>query len=197
MSKPPSPRRKRSSGWFPKPLLRKSSRNAISLYSTGTASPKGSPAPATLSAAAGLGAVATLRRRRRNYVHWGATTQNITQTGDLLQLRKAHRIYLHQLSRIFTALAELADKSKDMALPGRTHGQHAVPATYGLKVAIWIDEFARHTERLRQCEPRVFQALLGGAAGTVASFGDEGLDVQAGWRHISTCRRYGCQPAAL
>ena len=114
-----------------------------------------------------------------NYVHWGATTQNITQTGDLLQLRKAHRIYLHQLSRIFTALAELADKSKDMALPGRTHGQHAVPATYGLKVAIWIDEFARHTERLRQCEPRVFQALLGGAAGTVASFGDEGLDVQA------------------
>lgn len=114
-----------------------------------------------------------------NYVHWGATTQNITQTGDLLQLRKAHRIYLNQLSRIFTALAKLADKSKDMALPGRTHGQHAVPATYGLKVAIWIDEFARHTERLRQCEPRVFQALLGGAAGTVASFGDEGLDVQA------------------
>ncbi len=114
-----------------------------------------------------------------NYVHWGATTQNITQTGDLLQLRKAHRIYLNQLSRIFTALAKLVDKSKDMALPGRTHGQHAVPATYGLKVAIWIDEFARHTERLRQCEPRVFQALLGGAAGTVASFGDEGLDVQA------------------
>ena len=113
-----------------------------------------------------------------NYVHWGATTQNITQTGDLLQLRKAHRIYLNQLSQIFTALAKLADKSKDMALPGRTHGQHAVPATYGLKVAIWIDEFARHTERLRQCEPRVFQALLGGAAGTVASFGDEGLDVQ-------------------
>ena len=114
-----------------------------------------------------------------NYVHWGATTQNITQTGDLLQLRKAHRIYLNQLSRIFTALAKLADKSKDMALPGRTHGQHAVPATYGLKVAIWIDEFARHAERLRQCEPRVFQALLGGAAGTVASFGEEGLDVQA------------------
>lgn len=114
-----------------------------------------------------------------NYVHWGATTQNITQTGDLLQLRKAHRIYLQQLGRILAALAELADKSKDMALPGRTHGQHAVPATYGLKVAIWIDEFARHVERLRECEPRVFQALLGGAAGTVASFGDQGLEVQA------------------
>ncbi len=114
-----------------------------------------------------------------NYVHWGATTQNITQTGDLLQLRKAHQIYLKQLGQILAALADLADKSKDMALPGRTHGQHAVPATYGLKVAIWIDEFARHVERLRECEPRVFQALLGGAAGTVASFGDRGLEVQA------------------
>lgn len=114
-----------------------------------------------------------------NYVHWGATTQNITQTGDLLQLRKAHRIFLGQIGQILAALADLAERSKDMALPGRTHGQHAVPATYGLKVAIWIDEFARHVERMRQCEPRVFQALLGGAAGTVASFGDQGLAVQA------------------
>ena len=114
-----------------------------------------------------------------NYVHWGATTQNITQTGDLLQLRKAHRVFLRQIGAILTALADLADRSKDMALPGRTHGQHAVPATYGLKVAIWIDEFARHVERLMQCEPRVFQAQLGGAAGTAASFGDQGLEVQA------------------
>jgi 3-carboxy-cis,cis-muconate cycloisomerase len=114
-----------------------------------------------------------------NYVHWGATTQNITQTGDLLQLRKAHRIYLRQIGAILAALADLAEKSKDMALPGRTHGQHAVPATYGLKVAIWIDEFARHVERMRECEPRVFQAVLGGAAGTVASFGEQGLEVQA------------------
>ena len=114
-----------------------------------------------------------------NYVHWGATTQNITQTGDLLQLRKAHRVFLNQIGAILAALADLADRSKDMALPGRTHGQHAVPATYGLKVAIWIDEFARHVERMRDCEPRVFQAVLGGAAGTVASFGDQGMAVQA------------------
>lgn len=114
-----------------------------------------------------------------NYAHWGATTQNITQTGDLLQLRKAHKIILRQLSSIFEALGILAEKSKDMALPGRTHGQHAVPATYGLKVAIWIDEFSRHVERLKQCEPRVFRAMLGGAAGTAASFGNQGLEVQA------------------
>ncbi len=114
-----------------------------------------------------------------NYVHWGATTQNITQTGDLLQLRKAHRVYLRQIGEVLAALADLADRSKDMALPGRTHGQHAVPATYGLKAAVWIDEFARHVERLQACEPRVFQAMLGGAAGTVASFAEQGLDVQA------------------
>ena len=114
-----------------------------------------------------------------NYVHWGATTQNITQTGDLLQLRKAHGIFLRQLGAVLAALADLAERAKDMALPGRTHGQHAVPATYGLKVAVWIDEFARHVERLKQCEPRVFQALLGGAAGTVASFGEQGMEVQA------------------
>jgi adenylosuccinate lyase len=113
------------------------------------------------------------------YVHWGATTQNITQTGDLLQLRKAHRVFLRQTGTILRAFADLAERSKDMALPGRTHGQHAVPATFGLKVAVWIDEFARHAERLTQCEPRVFQALLGGAAGTVASFGEQGLEVQA------------------
>nr|MBC8242432.1 adenylosuccinate lyase family protein [Alphaproteobacteria bacterium] len=115
-----------------------------------------------------------------NYAHWGATTQNITQTGDLLQLRRAHRIFLRQLGAIFAALADLAERSKDMALPGRTHGQHAVPATYGLKVAIWIDEFARHVERLTACEPRVFQALLGGAAGDGASLWGQGPRGEAG-----------------
>ena len=112
------------------------------------------------------------------FVHWGATTQNITQTGKLMQLRKAHRIYLSQLARILTLLADLAERSQDYALPGRTHGQHAVPATFGLKVAVWIDELIRHVERLRGCEDRVFAAMLGGGAGTLGSLGEIGLDVQ-------------------
>ena len=112
------------------------------------------------------------------FVHWGATTQNITQTGKLMQLRKAHRIYLSQLARILTLLADLAERSQDYALPGRTHGQHAVPATFGLKVAVWIDELIRHVERLRGCEGRVFAAMLGGGAGTLGSLGEIGLDVQ-------------------
>ncbi len=114
------------------------------------------------------------------YVHWGATTQNITQTGQLLLLRQAHRIFLGQIGRILTAMADLAERTKDMALPGRTHGQHAVPATFGFKVGNWIDELCRHVVRFREAEPRVFVAMLGGAAGTFASFGELGPKIQAG-----------------
>jgi adenylosuccinate lyase len=112
------------------------------------------------------------------YVHWGATTQNITQTGQLLQVRRAHRIFLGQLAAILTALADLAERTRDDLLPGRTHGQHAVPATFGFKVAVWIDELARHVERLQGCEGRVFVAMLGGGAGTLASLGELGLATQ-------------------
>src|SRR5262249_59405259 len=61
---------------------------------------------------------------------------------------------------------------------GRTHGQHAVPATFGFKVAVWIDELGRHVERLQACEARVFVAMLGGGAGTLASLGELGLATQ-------------------
>jgi len=112
------------------------------------------------------------------FAHWGATTQNITQTGHLLQVRRAHRIFLRQLAAILTAMADLAERTKDDLLPGRTHGQHAVPATFGFKVAVWIDELARHVERLEGCEGRVFVAMLGGGAGTLASLGEPGLATQ-------------------
>src|SRR5205814_7936682 len=112
------------------------------------------------------------------YVHWGATTQNVTQTGQLLQVRRAHAIFLRQLATILTLLAALAERTKDFVLPGRTHGQHAVPATFGFKVAVWIDELCRHVERLRGCGGRVFVAMLGGGAGTLASLGEPGLATQ-------------------
>ena len=114
-------------------------------------------------------------------MHGGATTQNITQTGDLLVLRQAHRTFIDLYpENAPKAMAELAERSADMVIPARTHGQHAVPATFGFKVAVWIDEFIRHLERFRQIEPRVFVAMLGGAAGTYASLGTQGPAVQAG-----------------
>jgi adenylosuccinate lyase len=114
------------------------------------------------------------------WVHWGATTQNITQTGDLLVLRQAHQIFVQLLEDLLDAMADLAEKSADMPIAARTHGQHAVPATFGLKVATWIDEILRHLERLEQAAPRIFVAMLGGAAGTYASLGEQGPAVQQG-----------------
>jgi len=112
------------------------------------------------------------------YVHWGATTQNVTQTGQLLLARRAHAIFLRQLATLLEVLGPLAERAKDMLLPGRTHGQHALPATFGFKVAVWIDELCRHVDRLRGCESRVFVAMLGGGAGTMASLGPIGMVVQ-------------------
>jgi 3-carboxy-cis,cis-muconate cycloisomerase len=114
------------------------------------------------------------------WVHWGATTQNITQTGDLLVLRDAHRVFLRQIADILAAMADLAEKGAEMPIAGRTHGQHAVPATFGLKPAGWIDEMLRHVERFGQLAPRLFVAMLGGGAGTYASLGEMGPRVQAG-----------------
>ena len=112
------------------------------------------------------------------WVHWGATTQNITQTGDLLVLRQAHAIFFRQIGEVLAAMADLAERTADMPMAGRTHGQHAVPATFGYKVAVWIDELLRHVERLRQMAPRLFVAMLGGGAGTFASLGRQGPPVQ-------------------
>jgi adenylosuccinate lyase len=62
------------------------------------------------------------------WVHWGATTQNITQTGDLLVLRQAHRVFLRLIGEVLAAMADLAERGAEMPIAGRTHGQHAVPA---------------------------------------------------------------------
>jgi adenylosuccinate lyase len=112
------------------------------------------------------------------WVHWGATTQNITQTGDVLQIKKAHTILLGQLGEVLAAAAALARKSASSVMAGRTHSQQAVPITFGFKVAVWIDELLRHQERLAQLEPRLFNAMAGGAVGSFASLGQDGPEVQ-------------------
>ena len=126
------------------------------------------------------------------WVHWGATTQNITQTGDLVVLRQAHRIFFQLIAGALEAMADLAERGADMPIAGRTHGQHAVPATFGYKPAVWIDETIRHVERLRQLAPRLFVAMLGGGAGTFASLGAQGPAVQGG-----IARRLGMRPMTV
>ena len=112
------------------------------------------------------------------YIHWGATTQNITQTGKLLLVKQFHQVFLEKILKILSVLSDLALETKHYALPGRTHGQHAVPATFGYKVAVWIDEIIRHFHRFKNSEERVFVTMLGGGAGTMASVGIEGLETQ-------------------
>ena len=112
------------------------------------------------------------------HVHWGATTQNILETGDALLLKKTLSIYRQQFARLFSALAALAERTADTPITGRTNGQQALPVTFGFKVAAWIDEFGRHLERIDNLSPRVLVATLGGAVGTFASFGAQGPALQ-------------------
>lgn len=114
------------------------------------------------------------------WVHWGATTQNIVTTGDLLVIRNAQSLIRKHLEDALDAMANLAERGADMPMAGRTHGQHAVPITFGVKAAGWIDEILRHLERLDQAEPRNMSVLFGGAAGTYASLGEMGPPTQAG-----------------
>ena len=111
-------------------------------------------------------------------------------------MRRAREVFCDSSRASSPNLAGLADGTKGAALlPGRTHGQHAVPATFGFKVAVWIDELCRHVERLRACEGRVFVAMLGGGAGTLASLGELGLGPRRKWRRGWECSRCQCRRA--
>ena len=118
------------------------------------------------------------------WVHWGATTQNIQQTGDVLLLRDVHGLIVSQLRDVLAALADLGERTAATPMAGRTHWQHAVPITFGLKVAAWSDQLLRHLERLEQLEPRLLRSMTGGAAGSFASFGERGIDLQDEVAHL-------------
>jgi 3-carboxy-cis,cis-muconate cycloisomerase len=112
------------------------------------------------------------------YVHWGATTQDIMDTAVVLQVRDALAAIDTDLAELRSILVRLAKRYRDTPMAGRTHLQQALPITFGYKAAIWLSMFDRHAERLAQLRPRVLVGQFGGAAGTLASLGDRGLDVQ-------------------
>lgn len=112
------------------------------------------------------------------YVHWGATTQDIMDTANVLQVRDALDIVEADIRALRGILADLAKKHRDTPMAGRTHLQQALPVTFGYKVAIWLAMFDRHQQRLEQLRERVLCVEFAGAAGTLASLGDKGLEVQ-------------------
>ena len=101
------------------------------------------------------------------YIHWGATTQDIMDTGMVLQLRQALSILTRDLGRVHQSLIDLAKEHRGTLMAGRTHGQQALPITFGYKVAVWAAEMGRHIERMEQCEPRLLVGQFSGGAGTL------------------------------
>ncbi|MCP2638419.1 adenylosuccinate lyase family protein [Microbacterium sp. HD4P20] len=114
------------------------------------------------------------------WVHWGATSQNIMQSGNAVLLHRAHGIVGSLLRECLAALAELADRSADMIMPGRTHGQHAVPITFGLKAATWADDLLHGRDRLDRGVEPCLRVMMAGAVGSFASLGEQGPRVQEG-----------------
>jgi 3-carboxy-cis,cis-muconate cycloisomerase len=112
------------------------------------------------------------------YVHWGATTQDIMDTANVLQIRAALHILSRDLRDVRNILAAMAHKYRDTPMAGRTHLQQALPVTFGYKAAVWLSSIDRHIERIDQALPRILLGEFSGAAGTLASVGDGGLEMQ-------------------
>ncbi len=114
------------------------------------------------------------------YCHWGATTQDITDTATVLQIREALVLVDAELTAISRALAELARKHRDTPMIGRSNLQQAIPVTFGYKMAGLLSAIERHRERLSQLRPRVLVGEFAGAAGTLASLETGAMQTQAG-----------------
>lgn len=108
------------------------------------------------------------------YVHWGATTQNIMSTGMLLLVRQGHRQMLGHLASAIDVLGGWAEEHAETLMAGRTNNRHALPISFGFKVAGWIEELSRQDQRFAQCEKRLFTLSFGGAIGAMHSFEGNG-----------------------
>ena len=131
-----------------------------------------------------LGVVSQLnalcRDKLGEYCHWGATTQDITDTATVLQIREALAIVDGELSAISKAMADLARKHRLTPMIGRSNLQQAIPVTFGYKMAGLLSAIERHRTRLAQLRPRVLVGEFAGAAGTLASLSTGAMETQAG-----------------
>lgn len=112
------------------------------------------------------------------YVHLGATSYDIVDTANALQLKDALELIEKKLDEFERVLMEKALQYKNTLMMGRTHGQHALPITLGFKFAVWTREISRHIQRIRQCKERVLVGKMSGAVGTQAGLGQHALKIQ-------------------
>ncbi len=113
------------------------------------------------------------------YVHWGATTQDVMDTAIVLQVGQAFPLFETALSALIDSASQLARTHRDTVMAGRTHGQQALPITFGFKVAVWVAELKRHVVRLAESKPRVLTGEFAGASGTLASVSEHGIEINA------------------
>jgi 3-carboxy-cis,cis-muconate cycloisomerase len=148
----------------------------LETLSRGTAN-AGNPAIPMVSALTAL--VESKDRDAARFVHWGATSQDAMDTGLVLQLRRALELIDAGMANLSDALAGLAARHKRTPVAGRTWMLQAVPVTFGLKAAGWLSAIERHRQRLKELRARALVLQFGGAAGTLASLGNRGLEVAA------------------
>ena len=123
--------------------------------------------------------VALCRDGLGEWCHWGATTQDITDSATIMQIREGLALIEVDIAGISDALANLARKYRDTPMAGRSNLQQAVPITFGYKMATLLASFERHRQRLKELRPRVLVGEFGGAAGTLSSLSGQGLATQA------------------
>ncbi len=123
-------------------------------------------------------ALAERSQEAGKWVHFGATSNDILDTATALQIKDAVLILRKETAKLLSVLLEMASSHKDTVCAARTHGQIGIPSTYGLRFAIWASEVDRHIERLDQLTPRATAGKMSGAVGTMAAFGNKGIEIQ-------------------
>ena len=112
-------------------------------------------------------------------IHLGATSNDIVDSAVALQIKDSIVMQRDALKQLMETMCEIAERERDTVMLGRTHGQAAVPITFGLKVAVWVDEFSRHLERLEELASRATTGKFLGAVGTGAAQGDQAFELQS------------------
>jgi adenylosuccinate lyase len=112
------------------------------------------------------------------WIHFGATSNDIIDTATATQLRDSIKILEVKIKKLLRILADKAMEYRDVVCLGRTHGQAALPTTYGFRFALWASEVARHFIRIQEMKERLVVGQLSGAVGTQAAFGDDGIDIE-------------------
>ncbi len=115
-----------------------------------------------------------------DFVHWGATAQDVVDTALILRVQEALACFDARLCALVQTLADRAEQSRKAVMPGRTRYQQAVPITFGLKAASWLLPLARHRRRLAELRPRTLVVQFGGAAGTLGALGPRGVAILEG-----------------